>query len=203
MRKSKGRRLGLLRMPRVKRQPACMRCCDLRGSRSMHPLEPTSNDASAATFPEVRVHTNASAGQSARGNRCPRVHRWTKYRLVQGDTCRVTLKGIASSHTSSRTSVQQASPSPAVPQLSRQVQRSPRKIRTTAEIDREAAPLVKDMANARSIIGRNRLIGAYNSLSIWNWRSGIDLLRSKGLTTTAFLETLLGNVIWATACFLG
>jgi hypothetical protein len=90
--------------------------------------------------------------------------------------------------------------------LAQLVQRAPlrtptRRIRSTDEIEREARPLADKMGEALDHWKGQAFWGIQNFVNE-ELEKRIDKLRSAGLSTKSFLQSLAGNVIWAAACFI-
>ncbi len=186
-----------------------------------------------ADFSSVRVHTDGQAAEStsavktvaytvgnniafATGRYSPRTTEGC--RLLAHELAHVVQQGSASPAASGKPPVGSlpvyaSDPvtrsglraSAAASSLDGLVQRSPLhppKIRTQDEIDRGAATLAKDMARELDH-WKNQADWGIQDFVNEELERRIDSLRKAGLTKEAFLQSLLGNVIWAVACFLG
>ena len=80
------------------------------------------------------------------------------------------------------------------------VKGGPKKIRTEAEIEAAAKPLVGSMGDALDHWKNQSDWGIQNFVNE-ELEKRIDKLRSSGLTTGRFLQSLAGNLTWAAACF--
>ena len=88
----------------------------------------------------------------------------------------------------------------------RQLQRDPlrvqpSRIRTSQEIEQQAAPLVEEMVRALDHWKAQAYWGVQNFVNE-ELEKQIDTLRSQGLSTADFLQSLAGALIWAAACFV-
>jgi acetyl esterase/lipase len=77
----------------------------------------------------------------------------------------------------------------------------PRMIRTEKEIEAQAMPLAEKMGGALHDWKAQAYWGVQNFVNE-ELEKRIDALRSAGLTTGSFLQSLAGNLIWAAACFI-
>ena len=160
-------------------------------------------------FSAVRVHADGKAIESARAVNATAYTLGRDIVLGASQYQTATSPGMSLLAHELTHTIQQGFHSLAtVPRLGGQVQKAPlhapasRKIRTSVEIDREAAPLAKDMG-AKLDHWKNQADWGVQGFVNEELEKRIDALRSAGLTKEAFLQSLTGNLIWAAACFLG
>ena len=168
-------------------------------------------------FSSVRVHSGPAAAQSARDLNAKAYtvghdivfnsRHFMPGTREGGRLLAHELTHVIQQSVSDGTSFRRGDPPATVPRSGGQVQRAPlpaptRAIRSREEIDREAAPLAEKVAD-RLDHWKNQAYWSVQDFVNEELERRIDALRGKGLTIEAFLQSLLGNLIWAAACFLG